>query len=153
MTCEYFWYLELYATKSLACFKCPHNYTDCLRENCVIADGSLKSIETINKLLPGPSIQVCKGDTVVVNIANMMRSQRVTSIHWHGIRQVGTPYMDGVGMVTQWPILPNTQFQYKFVVDDAGTFFWHSHSGVQKSVRVKYRSHFLIHMNFILIYF
>ena len=124
----------MYSTLSRACYNCPHNYTDCLRENCILADGKLKTIEVVNKLLPGPSIQVCKGDTVVVNLENKLRSQRVTNIHWHGLRQHGTPYMDGVGMVTQWPIMPFLSYQYKFIADDPGTHLWHSHSGIQRSV-------------------
>ena len=64
-------------------------------------------------MLPGPAIQVCKGDTVVVNVNNMLRSQRITSIHWHGVKVRGSPHMDGVGMVTQCPIVPNSEFQYK----------------------------------------
>lgn len=134
MVCEYDWTLEMYSTLGRACFNCPRNFTDCLRENCILADGKLKTIEVVNKLLPGPSIQVCKGDTIVVNLNNMLRSQRVTSIHWHGIRQVGTPFMDGIGMVTQWPIFPSTSFQYRFNATDSGTYFWHSHSGVQRAV-------------------
>lgn len=134
MTCEYEWTLESYSTLSRACFNCPHNYTDCLRENCILADGVAKPIEVVNKLLPGPSVQVCKGDTIVVNVKNMMRSNRVTSIHWHGMRHRGNPYMDGIGMVSQCPILPYTSFQYRFVAEDAGTHFWHSSTGVQRSV-------------------
>lgn len=124
----------MYSTLGRACYNCPQNYTDCLRENCILADGTLKTIEVINKLLPGPSIQVCKGDTVVVNLMNMLRTQRVTTIHWHGIKQIGTPYMDGVSMITQWPILPSTSFQYKFQANDTGTHFWHSQAGVQRGV-------------------
>ena len=135
MICEYDWTLEMYSTASRACYDCPNNYTDCLRENCIFADGIKKTIEVINKLMPGPAIQVCEGDTIIVNLNNMMRTERVTSIHWHGVRQVGTPYMDGVGMVTQCPIIPHTSFQYRFSSqDNIGTHFWHSHSGVQRGV-------------------
>jgi L-ascorbate oxidase len=84
--------------------------------------------------MPGPAIIVCKGDTVVVNLENNMRSQRVTSIHWHGIKQRKTPFMDGVGMITQCPIIPHDSFQYKFVANDPGTHMWHAHSGVQRAV-------------------
>ena len=73
---------------------------------------------------------MCYGDQVIVNVMNLLRSERVTSIHWHGILQKGTPYMDGVGMVTQYPIMPHTSFQYKFYADNAGTHMWHSHSGM-----------------------
>ncbi|CAF1144328.1 unnamed protein product, partial [Brachionus calyciflorus] len=116
-----------------ACYNCPKNYTDCLREDCILADGILKTVEIVNRELPGPYIQVCRGDKIVVNVQNKLRSERVTSIHWHGLKQRNTPFMDGVGMVTQWPILPHTKFQYKFKTDDPGTHFWHAHSGIQRS--------------------
>lgn len=56
-----------------------------------------------------------------------------TAIHWHGIHQVGTPYMDGVPMISQCPILPHNTFRYQFLASPAGTHFWHSHSGLQRS--------------------
>jgi L-ascorbate oxidase len=99
-----------------------------------MADGIEKPIEVVNRLFPGPSIQVCRGDTVVVNVFNMLRSSRVTSIHWHGQRLKGNPYMDGVSMVSQCPILPFTSFQYQYQANDGGTHFWHSSTGVQRSV-------------------
>jgi len=45
-------------------------------------------------------------------------------IHWHGIRLPAT--MDGTGEVQQ-PILPGESFEYRFIVPDAGTFWYHSH--------------------------
>ncbi|CAB0032828.1 unnamed protein product [Trichogramma brassicae] len=52
-----------------------------------------------------------------------------TTIHWHGFKQRGTPYMDGVPFVSQCPILPGQTFQYIFNATEAGTYFWHSHIG------------------------
>jgi len=77
----------MYSTMSRACYQCPYNKTDCYRENCILADGNVKTIEVINRLMPGPPIHICKGDTIVVNLENRLRSERVTSIHWHGITQ------------------------------------------------------------------
>ena len=45
-------------------------------------------------------------------------------VHWHGIRLPAT--MDGTGEV-QHPILPGESFEYRFIVPDAGTFWYHSH--------------------------
>lgn len=56
-----------------------------------------------------------------------------TTIHWHGMHQYGTPYMDGVPHVTQCPISPETTFRYTFKADNSGTHWWHSHTGVQRS--------------------
>lgn len=51
-----------------------------------------------------------------------------TSIHWHGIRQKNTPFMDGVPYLTQCPVAPGHSFKYDFVVEQSGTYLWHSHS-------------------------
>lgn len=117
---------------SRACFNCPKNFSDCLREDCIPGDGITKSIETVNRQLPGPYIQVCKGDTIIVNVNNRLRSQRVVTIHWHGLTQKNTNNMDGVSMITQWPILPYTSFEYKFKALEPGTHFWHS--GLSRTV-------------------
>lgn len=65
----------------------------------------------------------------MVEVRNLMISES-TSIHWHGIDQKGTPYMDGVPYVTQCPILPNDRFRYEFTATRSGTYFWHSHIGM-----------------------
>ena len=57
-TCEYQFVVETYRTMSKACFKCPFNQTDCFRPHCVPADGFDRGILTVNRMMPGPSIQV-----------------------------------------------------------------------------------------------
>nr|DAD33966.1 TPA_asm: hypothetical protein HUJ06_012817 [Nelumbo nucifera] len=59
---------------------------------------------TINWRTPGPTIQAQQGDTIIVELKNGLVTENVT-IHWHGIRQIGTPWMDGIEGVTQCPIL------------------------------------------------
>lgn len=56
-----------------------------------------------------------------------------TTIHWHGIKQFGTPYMDGVPFVTQCPILGQDSFRYVFRPREVGTYFWHSHMSFQRT--------------------
>ena len=122
MVCEYDFTLEDYTTLSRYCYNCrKNNQTDCYREGCVTADGTARTVMVINRMLPGPSIQVCQGDTIVVNLHNKLRSERVTSIHWHGIKQKGSADMDGVGLITQYPIGPHSSFTYKFKANDPGT--------------------------------
>ncbi|XP_076058516.1 uncharacterized protein LOC143035925 [Oratosquilla oratoria] len=127
--CHYEFHVEGYSTMSKACYDCPNNITDCSRPHCIPLDGVTRAITTVNRQLPGPAIQVCKGDRVVVDVFNQMSSDSLT-IHWHGVLQHGTPFMDGVPMVTQCPVL--NAFRYNFVVEEAGTHFWHSHSGLQR---------------------
>ncbi|KAI4333277.1 hypothetical protein L6164_018109 [Bauhinia variegata] len=86
---------------------------------------------TINGKSPGPTILAQQGDTIVVEVKNSLPTEN-TAIHWHGIRQIGTPWSDGAEGVSQCPILPGDTFIYKFVVDKAGTFLYHAHYGMQR---------------------
>ncbi|KAG6403379.1 hypothetical protein SASPL_135597 [Salvia splendens] len=86
---------------------------------------------TINGRSPGPSIVARVGDTIIVELKNSLFTENV-AIHWHGIRQIGTPWMDGTEGVTQCPILPADTFVYKFVVDRPGTYLYHAHYGMQR---------------------
>jgi FtsP/CotA-like multicopper oxidase with cupredoxin domain len=75
-----------------------------------------------NNQVPGPVLRAKKGDTLVVRVQNKLPEP--TMVHWHGIRLPAT--MDGTGEVQQ-PILPGESFEYRFIVPDAGTFWYHSH--------------------------
>ncbi|KAK1351301.1 hypothetical protein POM88_054488 [Heracleum sosnowskyi] len=66
----------------------------------------------------GPTIRATQGNTVIVELKNNLLTENV-AIHWHGIRQIGTPWFDGSEGVTQCPILPGDTFTYEFVVDRA----------------------------------
>lgn len=91
-------------------------------------DGFHRRMATVNGQYPGPLIEANKGDTIVVNVNN--RLNRSQSIHWHGLRQLATPFMDGVPGTTQCPIRAGESFTYRFSVEDeTGTYWWHSHSG------------------------
>ncbi|KAK3042967.1 hypothetical protein RJ639_000944 [Escallonia herrerae] len=90
-----------------------------------------KLVITINGRTPGPTIIAQKGDTIVVELKNSLLTENV-AIHWHGIRQIGTPWFDGTEGVTQCPILPGDTFTYKFVVDRPGTYLYHAHYGMQR---------------------
>jgi len=118
---------------SKACFDCPFNLTDCYRPQCITGTGIKRQLISVNKQMPGPAIQVCKNDQVVVNIFNELRMGESTSIHWHGMKQKGTPYSDGISMISQCPINSHTSFQYKYIANDPGTHLWHSHSGLQRA--------------------
>ena len=56
-----------------------------------------------------------------------------TSIHWHGLIQQGTPFMDGAAYVTQCPILPRESFTYRFTAQQSGTFWYHAHLANQRN--------------------
>lgn len=107
------------------------NVTDCYKDQCITADGVERGVMSINRKIPGPSIHVCKNDFIVVDVTNSMGGTSA-AIHWHGFHQRDTPYMDGVPFITQCPIDFSTTFRYAFEATEAGTQFYHSHSGHHK---------------------
>ncbi|XP_012286272.1 laccase-4 isoform X2 [Orussus abietinus] len=131
MECHYEFRVEAYYTMSKACYDCPFNYTDCFRPHCVAGDGVERPLIVVNRQMPGPSIEVCQGDRLIIDVTNMMPTES-TTIHWHGQQHPGTPYMDGVPYVTQCPILPGATFRYHYTAATSGTHFWHSHSGFHR---------------------
>jgi FtsP/CotA-like multicopper oxidase with cupredoxin domain len=87
-----------------------------------IAEGKTIKAWGFNHTVPGPVIKAKKGDTVVVKVSNKL--DEPTIIHWHGIRLLSG--MDGTSDV-QSPIPAGGEFEYRFEVPDAGTFWYHSH--------------------------
>ncbi|KAI8423719.1 hypothetical protein MSG28_012750 [Choristoneura fumiferana] len=132
MICYYMFHLEWYQTMSKACYDCPFNETDCQRLDCIPADGMSRALNVINRKMPGPAIEVCQHDRVIVDVENDLMTEG-TTVHWHGQHQRGTPFMDGTPYVTQCPIPPESTFRYQFNASHDGTHFWHSHSGMQRA--------------------
>ncbi|KAI3848169.1 hypothetical protein MKX03_029468 [Papaver bracteatum] len=86
----------------------------------------------INGEFPGPTIKAKAGDTILVKLNNKLHTEGVV-IHWHGIRQLETPWADGTAAISQCAINPGDSFLYNFTVDKAGTYFYHGHYGMQRS--------------------
>ncbi|XP_021372448.1 uncharacterized protein LOC110462682 [Mizuhopecten yessoensis] len=101
-------------------------------ETVLLTDGQYKLIYTINGQYPGPSIVVYQGQQVEVVVKNRLMSEGVT-IHWHGLIQWGTPWMDGVGSLSHCPINPEQTFTYSFLAEPSGTHWHHSHHGAQRT--------------------
>ena len=121
------------------------------------ADGVRRPVLTFNGVLPGPTLVVCEGDTVKVDLVNNIvdgpisnadGSTSTTTLHFHGIREVGRtdqkekvfgPWSDGVPYVTQCPVESNSTFHYTFIATrnnfnaPPGTYWYHSHVGTQRT--------------------
>ena len=91
---------------------------------------ALPSIITINGISPGPTLVVDNDATVYVHAINNLEAE--TSIHWHGMYQRHTSWMDGVGFITQPTIKVDTSFDYIFQARPFGTHWYHSHVGSQR---------------------
>jgi CopA family copper-resistance protein len=83
---------------------------------------------TMNGTLPAPLIRLREGQNVRLHVTNTLDED--TSIHWHGLL---LPFqMDGVPGVSFPGIRPGETFVYEFPVRQSGTYWYHSHSGLQE---------------------
>ncbi len=97
------------------------------RAPCSI-DGRAGNGILVNGQLPAPLLRWREGETVTLRVTNRLPVD--TSIHWHGIL---LPFqMDGVPGVTFPGIKPGETFIYEFPLKQAGTYWYHSHSGLQE---------------------
>jgi CopA family copper-resistance protein len=99
-----------------------------IAESAVNFTGSARMATTINGSIPGPTLRLREGDTVTIRVTNKLRES--TSIHWHGII---LPFqMDGVPGISFPGIAPGQTFNYRFRLEQSGTYWYHSHSGMQE---------------------
>ncbi|KAL8526791.1 hypothetical protein ACS0TY_015853 [Phlomoides rotata] len=83
-------------------------------------------ITAVNGSLPGPTLRVHEGDTLVVHVNN--NSPYNLTIHWHGIFQLLSAWADGPEYATQCPIPPGQSYTYRFnITRQEGTLWWHAH--------------------------
>ncbi|KAF7336444.1 Multicopper oxidase [Mycena sanguinolenta] len=100
----------------------------------VTLDGTTRPAVLSGGQFPGTTIIGNKGDRFQLNVVNNQFDPRMlqsTSIHWHGIFQNGTASYDGAAFITQCPIAHGNSFLYDFTVNQAGTFWYHSHLSTQ----------------------
>ena len=101
-------------------------------ETPVNITGSPRTAMTINGTLPGPLLRWREGETVTLRVKN--RLDQDTSIHWHGILLPAN--MDGVPGLSFHGIAPDGMYEYRFKVRQNGTYWYHSHSGLQEQAGV-----------------
>jgi CopA family copper-resistance protein len=85
---------------------------------------------TVNGTVPGPIIRLKEGQKVRLSVTNTLSED--SSIHWHGVL---LPFqMDGVPGISFPGIKPGQTFDYEFEVKQSGTYWYHSHSGMQEAM-------------------
>ena len=94
--------------------------------------GASRTAMAINGSIPGPILRWREGDTVTLRVRNRLKED--TSIHWHGI--ILPANMDGVPGLSFHGIAPDGMYEYKFKVHQNGTYWYHSHSGLQEQIGV-----------------
>ena len=97
---------------------------------------------TLNGESPGPVIRATAGQLVQVRLVNESVPDGVT-LHWHGLDVPNA--MDGVAGVTQDAVAVGAEFVYRFVADQVGTFWYHSHQVSHEQVRAGLFGALVIH--------
>ena len=83
---------------------------------------------TLNNQIPAPTLTFTEGDDAEIRVVNNLSQE--FSIHWHGI--LLPPEMDGVPYLTTPPIKSGQSFTFKFKIRQNGTYWYHSHTGLQE---------------------
>ena len=82
----------------------------------------------VNGSVPGPLLRLREGEDIEITVHNTLAED--SSIHWHGLL---LPFQyDGVPGISFPGIAPGKSFTYRFPIRQAGTYWWHSHSGLQE---------------------
>jgi CopA family copper-resistance protein len=90
--------------------------------------GAERTATVVNGRLPAPTLRWRQGETVTLRVRNTLPT--TTSIHWHGM--ILPADMDGVPGLSFMGIAPGQSYTYRFQVNQAGTYWYHSHSRFQE---------------------
>ena len=99
-----------------------------ISEQRVNFTGRPRIATAINGTVPGPTLRWKEGETVNLRVTNKLPV--TSSIHWHGL--ILPNKMDGVPGLTFNGIAPGQTFNYRFKVQQSGSYWYHSHSGYQE---------------------
>ncbi|EFQ33709.1 multicopper oxidase [Colletotrichum graminicola M1.001] len=88
-------------------------------------DGYEKEMVLTNGQFPGPVLEMTHGDDIEVTVHNNMPFN--TTVHYHGIEMLHTPWSDGVPGLSQRQIQPGASFVYRWKATQAGSYWYHSH--------------------------
>ena len=99
----------------------------------VNVNGETVQAITINGQMPGPELHFTEGDMAVMRLTNRMDIP--VTIRWHGL--LVPNHVDGVPYVTNVPIAPGKTVTYRFPLIQSGTYWYHSHFGLQEQYGLK----------------
>ncbi len=97
-------------------------------ETTVQIAGKTAHAKTVNGTVPGPLLRFTEGESITLRVRNDLDED--SSIHWHGILLPAD--MDGVPDVSFPGIKPGETFVYQYTLKQSGTYWYHSHSGLQE---------------------
>jgi len=93
-------------------------------------DGRRMRAIGVNGTVPAPLLRLREGQNVRLNVVNDLDED--SSIHWHGL--LVPPQFDGVPGVSFPGIKPRSNYLYEFPIRQSGTYWYHSHSGLQEQL-------------------
>jgi CopA family copper-resistance protein len=96
----------------------------------MMIDGRPSRAIGINGTVPAPLIRLREGQNVRLNVINDLDED--SSIHWHGL--LVPPQFDGVPGISFPGIKPRSSYLYEFPIKQSGTYWYHSHSGMQEQL-------------------
>lgn len=102
-----------------------------VRDTVVNFSGKEKRAIAVNGQIPMPTLTFTEGDIAEIYVHNELKKE-TTSMHWHGLFLPNKE--DGVPYLTQMPIEPGTTHKYTFPIIQNGTYWYHSHSGLQEQI-------------------
>jgi CopA family copper-resistance protein len=91
--------------------------------------GRRRIATAVNGTMPGPVLRLREGDIATIRVRNGLKQS--SSIHWHGLKLPSA--MDGVPGLSFAGIPPGETFTYRFPIVQSGTYWYHSHSGMQEA--------------------
>ncbi len=103
-------------------------YTLTIDETLVNFTGQETAALAVNGSIPAPLLRFTEGENVTIHVTNNL--DETSSIHWHGL--LVPPEMDGVPGISFDGIPPGETFTYRFPIRQTGTYWYHSHSGLQE---------------------
>ncbi|MFN7140505.1 MAG: multicopper oxidase family protein, partial [Limisphaerales bacterium] len=100
-----------------------------IAEHKMAPAGKMVRVLAVNGTIPGPVLRFREGDIARVRVHNRLKKE-TTSVHWHGLllpnREDGVPYL------TTPPIFPGATHTFEFPLTHSGTYWYHSHTGLQE---------------------
>lgn len=98
---------------------------DCVQRN---------PVTLVNGQYPGPPIKLKTNEVITITVRNYMKGM-ATTMHWHGIDQIGTPWADGAAGTSECAVGPMEERTYEFKAPPyPGTHYYHGHVGVAKEM-------------------
>lgn len=101
----------------------PTDVVEIVQSSWEVRPGLIVPMRTYGGAVPGKVLRYKSGERAVIRVVN--RTTEAQTVHWHGLVVAET--VDGVPELGTPKVLPGQSRDYEFVVQPAGTRWYHSH--------------------------